>query len=123
MGVTFDTGALIGLERRRSRMLAVLRTCVTKRVPITVPAPVFMEWWRGRTDVREQIVDAIIVEPLTPELARTVGEALAELPAAGAIDAAVMASAALRGDVVYTSDFDDLSRLQRLFPAVRVLTA
>jgi hypothetical protein len=32
-----------------------------------------------------------------------------------------MASAARRGDVVYTSDFDDLDRLRSHFPAVRIL--
>jgi len=32
-----------------------------------------------------------------------------------------MASAAQRGDIVYTSDFDDLTRLTGRFPAVRVL--
>ena len=37
------------------------------------------------------------------------------------VDTVVMASAALRGDVVYTCDVDDLGRLQRYFPAVRVL--
>jgi hypothetical protein len=32
-----------------------------------------------------------------------------------------MASAAQRGDVVYTSDFGDLTRVGGCFPAVRVL--
>lgn len=45
------------------------------------------------------------------------GEALAAVKKA----TIVMASAALRGDVVYTSDMDDLSLLQRHFPAVRLL--
>jgi hypothetical protein len=40
---------------------------------------------------------------------------------ATSIDAIVMASAAQRGDVVYTSDVEDLGRLSRFFPAVRVL--
>jgi hypothetical protein len=35
----------------------------------------------------------------------------------------VMASAARRGDVVYTSDIDDLQRLSAYFPSVRVLAA
>jgi len=37
-----------------------------------------------------------------------------------AIDAVVMASAALRGDVVYTSDTADLEKLRCRFPGVRV---
>jgi hypothetical protein len=40
---------------------------------------------------------------------------------ATAVDAIVMASAPRRGDVVYTSDFEDLSRLQAQFPSVRLL--
>jgi hypothetical protein len=33
----------------------------------------------------------------------------------------VMASAARRGDIVYTSDVGDLTRLRAVFPGVRVL--
>jgi hypothetical protein len=62
-GVTLDTGALIGLERSRTR-----------------------------------VADASVT-----------------------IDALVMASAARRGDVVYTADMDDLRRFQPFFPGVRVL--
>jgi hypothetical protein len=36
------------------------------------------------------------------------------------VDTAVMASAALRGDVVFTSDLGDLGRLQTHFPSVRL---
>jgi hypothetical protein len=36
-------------------------------------------------------------------------------------DAVVMASAARRGGVVYTSDVDDLERLRSFFPEIRVL--
>ena len=49
------------------------------------------------------------------------GEALAALAHATVIDAIVMASAALRGDVVYTSDVDDVRRPQTFFRGVRVL--
>jgi hypothetical protein len=38
-------------------------------------------------------------------------------------DAVVMASAASRGDVVYSSDVVDLERLRAHFPALRVLRA
>jgi hypothetical protein len=50
-----------------------------------------------------------------------VGEALAAVRGATAIDAVVMASAASRGDVVLTSDPHDLDRLRSHFPTVRVL--
>jgi UDP-N-acetylmuramyl tripeptide synthase len=49
------------------------------------------------------------------------GEALASVRRSTAIDAIVMASAAQRGDIVYTSDVDDLQKLAAQFRAVRVL--
>ena len=119
--ITLDTGALIALERRRQRMREVVERAIERDQLITVPADVIAEWWRGRTDVREAILASVDVEPLSEELARTAGEALASVKRATPVDAIVMASAASRGDVVYTSDVEDLQRLQRHFPAVRVL--
>lgn len=87
-----------------------------------MPAPVIAEWWRGRTDRREAILAAVLVEPMTEALARIAGEALAAVPSATTIDTIVMASAASRGDVVLTSDVDDLTRLAGHFRSVRVLT-
>lgn len=52
---------------------------------------------------------------------RAVGEARGAVKGASIADAIVMASVALRGrGVVYTSDVDDLSRLQRHFSSVLV---
>lgn len=48
-GLTFDTGALIALERRRQRMGQIYKTAVTDGLLVTVPSPVIAEWWRGRT--------------------------------------------------------------------------
>lgn len=123
IGLTFDTGALIALERRRQRMAQVYRVAVESRLPVTVPAAVVAEWWRGRTDAREILLGGVRVEPLDGELAKLAGEALAAVPEATAIDTIVMASAARRGDIVYTADVGDLTRLQAFFPTVRVLGA
>lgn len=123
VGLTLDTGALIALERRRQRMARVYATAVADGLTVTVPAVVVAEWWRGRSDAREIILRGVRVESTTTELARLAGEALAATPGASAIDAIVMASAARRGDVVYTSDFADLERLQQYFPAVKLLAA
>jgi hypothetical protein len=120
-GLTFDTGALIALERRTQRIWEIYRTAMHDAIPITVPVAVVIEWWRGRTDVRERILGGVRVEPLHLALARAAGEALASVKSATAIDAVVMASASLRGDVVYTSDVQDLEKLRRYFPTVRVL--
>src|SRR5262249_35761893 len=106
MGLTFDTGALIALERRTQRIWDIYRTALHDAIPITVPVAVVIEWWRGRTDVRDRILGGVRVEPLYLALARAAGEAVASIKSASAIDAVVMASAATRGDVVYTSDAD-----------------
>ena len=120
-GITLDTGALIALERRKQRISEIIEHAFDVGVKVTVPADVVGEWWRGRTDVREQIIDSVEVEPLTEGLAKIAGEALGAVEGATLVDAIVMASAAQRGDLVYTSDWEDLARLRRRFPAVRVL--
>lgn len=120
-GITFDTGALIALERRGQRARQIVQRAIEEKIRITVPAAVITEWWRGRSDARELIVAAVRVETLSDALARIAGEALAAVKGATAVDAIVMASAAQRGDVIYTSDVGDLERLRGYFPAVRVL--
>ena len=122
-GVTFDTGVLIAIERRKPRALRIHERLGERGVSITVPWVVLSEWWRGRTDVRETILRSIDVEIPTVALAKLAGLALARSTAKPAvtIDAIVMASAALRGDLVYTTDVGDLERLRTFFPSVRVL--
>ncbi len=120
-GVTFDTGMLLALERRKHAAWVRYRRLLEAESTITVPAPVLGEWWRGRTDLREALLESVDIEPLTDAIARLAGEALARLPEATIVDAFVMSSAALRGDVVYTTDFEDLERLRTAFPGVRVL--
>ncbi len=131
LGVTFDTGAFIAFERRKQRARTVFETLREQDVVITAPLPVIGEWWRGRTDWREQILASVQVEELTLAMVKLAGEALASLPeppsrrrreGPGFVDALVMASAASRGDVVYTGDVEDLERLTPFFPDVRILS-
>ncbi|MDD9969930.1 MAG: PIN domain-containing protein [Myxococcales bacterium] len=123
-GLTFDTGALIALHRRKHRMSAVFAAATKQGLVITVPTAVVAEWWRG-TDVRHAnlLLSAVNVEELSVPLSKAAGEALAAIPSATTIDAVVMASAARRGDIVYTSDVGDLAALQPHFPGVRILRA
>ena len=122
MTFTFDTGMLIALERRKRRAMEAFQAIVRRGLLPVVPAVVYAEWWRGRSDIREEILAAVIVEDMPPLLCRAAGEALGAVPGSSLADAVVMASAALRGGgVVYTGDVDDLERLQRHFPTVRVL--
>jgi predicted nucleic acid-binding protein len=120
-GITLDTGALVAIERRKQRGTQLLRLAKQRLAVLSMPVPVITEWWRGRTDVRERILDVVNVEPLSIAVAESAGEALARVPRSTSIDAIVMAFAASRGDVVFTGDPDDLERLRAFFPSVRVL--
>ena len=63
-GITLDTGALIAIERRRQRGTQLLELGKRRLALLSVPMPVVAKWWRGRTDVRERILDVVNVEPL-----------------------------------------------------------
>ena len=119
--VTFDTGALIGLERRRSHVRRVHQTALLEGIPIVVPSVVIAEWWRRgkREKERAQILRTLIVEPPSDHIARLAGIAVG-LIGAGVVDAIVMASASMRGGLVYTSDVDDFERLTEIFRNVQV---
>jgi hypothetical protein len=119
---TFDTGMLIALERRKQRATEAFRNIIRRGFLPIVPAVVYVEWWRGRSDIRDDILAAMIVEDMPPSLCRAAGEALGAVKGSTLAHAVVMASAALRGGgIVYSSDVDDLKRLQRHFPTVLVL--
>jgi hypothetical protein len=119
--VTGDTGFLIGFERAKPRAIAVLAAARRRTLLISVPAAVVAEWRRGDKD-QPKILKLVEVEPMTERLAKSAGEAIAAVGSATVVDAIVMASAAARGSVVYTSDFEDLQRLREgHFRSVRVL--
>ena len=56
MTFTFDTGMLIALERRKPRATEALRAIHRRGFVPVVPAAVYVELWRGRSDVREEIL-------------------------------------------------------------------
>lgn len=120
--VALDTGALIAMERRKSRGVHLLQLAREGRIRMKAPRPVVAEWWRGHTEVRARVLTAVDVEPISLEMAMAAGEAMAALPGATTIDAIVMAYAAATTDTVITSDLHDLERLRSFFPTVRVLS-
>jgi hypothetical protein len=73
-------------------MQIVLRA-TERRLPTTVPAPVLVEWWRGRSDLREKILAAVLVEPLHAALARSAAPAKGRPPGGGAAPLTPRASA------------------------------
>jgi predicted nucleic acid-binding protein len=109
-GVTLDTGALIALEADRLAMRKVFYAALAQNVLITVPAVVVAEWWRAGRREKER------TKLLEKHVAMAAGIALGLVLRSTTIDALVMASAALRGDTVYTSDVGDLERLRAGVP-------
>jgi predicted nucleic acid-binding protein len=122
-GITLDTGVFIAVERRQRRALALWEKWALSGITLTVPAVVIAEWWHAGQWDAARWLEGIEVEPVDDALARIAGEVLGELRLGRehTIDAIVMASAARRGDTLYTSDFDDMARLATRFPGVRVL--
>lgn len=128
MGVTLDTGALIAMERRKPRAMMLLRAAREHRAELFCTTPLISEWWRGRTDVRDDIKRSVTVVPFPLRAAEAAGVVLSQMRSERervrlAIDTMVMAFAAMYGGaVVYTSDMSDLARLHEYFPSVRVLS-
>jgi predicted nucleic acid-binding protein len=119
--ITLDTGALVAIERRDRRMLAFMTIARETGARITVPSVVVGEWWRGQRGPAARILDAVVIEVLPASLAKLAGEALALVSGATLVDAIVVASAAQRGDLVVTSDVDDLARIRdAVFRSVRI---
>ncbi|HEY5242816.1 MAG TPA: hypothetical protein VIJ22_15160 [Polyangiaceae bacterium] len=78
------------------------------------------EWWRGRTDRRESVLDGLLVEPPTDEVVKLAGVALGKVRGT-TIDAVVAAFAVQRTGIVYTGDVGYFEALRVFFPALRVL--
>jgi predicted nucleic acid-binding protein len=119
----FDTGALIAAERGKPRATRFLSLVRAGRARIVIPLPVIAEWWRGRTDAREELLAATRVVGSTA-IMKAAGLALARakrVDASLTIDAVVIATAAMLDATVVTSDVADFELLSRHFPGVVVL--
>ena len=90
--ITFDTGALIALERRKERAMKVYTHARDTGLAVATPNVTVAEWWRGRTDRRDAVLAGLLVEPPSDETVKLAGVALGRV--AAAIDAIVAAFAA-----------------------------
>jgi predicted nucleic acid-binding protein len=121
----FDTGALISAEKGKVRASRFLRLVRSGRARILVPLPVIAEWWRGRTDTREEILAAsrIVASIAAVKAAGIALARMKDIHAKLTIDAIVMATAALAEAIVVTGDPTDFERLAPHFSGVAVLSA
>ncbi|MGA7704140.1 MAG: hypothetical protein WB998_04515 [Solirubrobacteraceae bacterium] len=111
-GVTYDAGALIAGERDSARMWSLHKRALIRGQWPTVPAGVLGQVWRGGPQAKlSRLLVGCRVEPLTEAWARTAGAALAKSGTSDLIDAVVVVTALARGDLVVTSDPDDLTTI------------
>jgi predicted nucleic acid-binding protein len=66
-------------------------------------------------------VNACFVDPLDEALAKAAGELCGKAKVADVVDAAVVASAARRGDAILTGDPRDLRRLAPHAPGIEII--
>ncbi len=114
-GAVFDTGALIALDRGQRGVLAVAAEARRSGVSLTVPAGCVAQAWRE--PARQARLSSFLRLPnvdvvaLDDEEARLVGLLLARARSRDVVDAHVALCGHRRGQVVLTSDPDDLRRL------------
>ena len=111
-GVTYDAGALIAGERNSGPMWALHRRILARGEWPALSTGVLGQVWRGGPQAQlSRFLHGCRVEPLTEADARAAGAALAKSGANDLIDAVVVVTALARGDLVVTSDPDDLMRI------------
>ena len=120
MTPVLDTGALIALERRDRRMIALLDAVVSHRLAAFVPAGVVAQAWRGGS-AQHAIAKlvraaAVRIDALDDATAFRIGLKLAETDTRDVIDAHVALLAARVGGRVFTSEPRDIRRLDAQVP-------
>src|SRR5271166_3602086 len=101
-GIVLDTGALIALERRDKRMIALLHRALAQGRTFRVPAGVVGQAWRNArgpvTLARFLRSEEVEIVPLDEQLARSCGELCGAAGTADIIDSLVVILARKRGD-------------------------
>jgi predicted nucleic acid-binding protein len=111
-GVTYDAGALIAAERGSVSVWALHRRLLERGICPTVSTPVLSQAWRGGPQAQlSRLLRGCRIEPLSESQARAAGAALAACSGEDIVDAVVVVGALARGDLVLTSDPDDLRRI------------
>lgn len=117
-GLTLDTGALIAADRADHRIEILFKLWARNRTALTIPSVAVAQAWRGgsRSARLARLIDECAIDALDLEQAQVTGELLARSGTHDAVDAAVVVSAARRGDAILTTDPDDLRVLAASMP-------
>lgn len=112
MAVVLDAGALVAVERRSVEVGQLIKDSKRRRVPVVTSAAVVGQVWRdGARQVNlARTMPGMVVKALEEVSGRRIGELLAANRTADVVDAHV-ALLVRDGDLVLTSDPDDIRRL------------
>lgn len=112
MAIVLDAGALIAVDRETSGVGALLKRSRLRRVAVMTSATVVAQVWRdgGRQANLARTMSGVVVRALDDAGGRRAGELLAASRTADVVDAHV-ALLVRDGDLVLTSDPDDIDRL------------
>ena len=121
-GVTFDTGALIAIERGAPPLQALLAEAHVAGDGLAVPAGVLAQAWRGGTRqarlARFLRLATVTVVPLDEPEASAAGALCRHAGTADVVDASVVICARDRDHAVISSDPRDLAALE---PTLRIV--
>jgi hypothetical protein len=124
VSITFDTGALIALERGSGKIVGLLQEIIAAGGEVHVPAGVAAQARRGgaRQAVLARFFKAaeVAVEVLDLAMAQAAGELCAATGTNDVVDASVVLTARQHGDAIVTSDVGDLRKLDRSVVLERV---
>lgn len=125
-GLVFDTGPLIGIEKRSSAMLAIIDGIGQGGIAVHVPVTVLAQAWRGgpRQAYLAKFLksDCVHVEALTRPLALACGVLCGQSGSRDIVDASVIAIARNLKLPVLTGDEKDLTKLRALDPRTAIFT-
>jgi hypothetical protein len=112
MGLVLDTGALIAFERGDRNVAALLEVTRRQGAAVRTSSGSVAQAWRSgsRQALLARLLRGVDEHALAPGVSRRVGEALAETVLDDVVDGHV-ALLARAGDIVCTSDVDDIRRL------------
>jgi len=112
IGVTYDAGMLIALERGDRRASSFHKAALRNSIAPIVPVGVLAQVWRGGPQTSlSRALAGCIVEELNEPQARAIGVACAKAKTSDIVDASVVLSAFRHGHLVATSDESDLSHI------------
>ena len=112
-GLTLDSGALIAADKGDRSIWKRCKEAVERGAPVTVPAAVLAQVWRGNSPAVSMLLGGCAIEALDEQSAKRTGELLAKSRTSDVIDAVVVLGAVTRGDAILTSDPDDIRHLVR----------